>query len=881
MIFLTKKISTLLIAWFILLNLAFSDPFKDLDIDFLLEKTNQVSPTKKAPSKKKSNKKSYNNLVAGFQEIEGLFTLYWDENQNKSYISILPKQLETIFLAGITRQSGDALFLDGGSMLNEYPFMFKRVGERIQFINVNLRFRADKKSPFHRAVEAHKSHSILSSTKIASDPHPETDAILISLNELFIYDIERITMKSQGLYSFDKKDSYIKDLQSFPYNTEIEMSLHFKGKKPVYIYTLPSSTSMISTYHISLSTIQKTNYEPRLSDDRVGHFTTIYQDYSDILKESPYIQYVNRWHLERKYSNLNISEPKKPIIYWIENTVPYELRDAVKEGVLAWNKAFEVAGFKNAIQVKQMPDDASWDPADVRYNTIRWIFQPGSGYAVGPSRANPYTGELYDADIRISADFVRSFYSSYTDFVAPLIGPISMNFETMETEEESLSDACHYGEHLREEMGFAWDLMIATGKIKGTNRELKKYIHDGLVDLVLHEVGHTLGLRHNLKGSSIYSIEQLSNSNFTRKNGVSGSVMDYQPINVFNEQTFFQTQPGIYDIWAIEYAYKEFDNLGTSEEEFLNNIASRSTEPLLRYGTDEDTYGLSTRGIDPQSNAWDLTNDPIGYYEKIFEMSHELWESIPTYFETEGEQYSKLRRIFGRGLRSYYSASRNIAKYIGGIYHSRHHLGDPGSENPFIVVPAKKQREALDFLLTKILSESAFTFDPDLLNKLAPKRDWDFKGTVWRMSRIDYPIHDYIRWIQSGTLYRLHHPRIFSRIRDNELKFPKNENIFTLTELFQEISTALWSELDANKNINSFRRDLQKSHIEVLSIILLNKKNYFHSDAIALARASLRGLYDKIRVSLNIGTFDDYTYAHLSESANKIQSVYKAQTILN
>ncbi len=175
--------------------------------------------------------------------------------------------------------------------------------------------------------------------------------------------------------------------------------------------------------------------------------------------------------------------------------------------------------------------------------------------------------------------------------------------------------------------------------------------------------------------------------------------MDYQPINVFDGQTFFQTHPGVYDTWAIEYAYKQPNRLEFSEKEFLENIASRSTDPLLRYGTDEDTYGLSTRGIDPHSNAWDLSDDPIAYYEKLISMSHELWKSIPTYFEKEGEQYSKLRRIFGRGLGKYYSASRNIAKYIGGIYHSRHHVGDPGGDNPFRVVPARKQRHALDFLL--------------------------------------------------------------------------------------------------------------------------------------------------------------------------------------
>ena len=878
---LNSKIPIYLFTGLFLLNLGFADPFKDLNIDFLLNDSTKTLLKKPLKSKKKDDKKPFKEIVKDYQKIEGLFTLYWKKEKNKAYVSILPDQLEQIYLAGLTRQSGDAYYLDGSSMLNEYPFMFQQVGERIQFINVNVKFRVDEKSPFRRSIENHISHSIMSSTKIESKPHPKTGAILADIGNLFIYDIEQITRKSQGIYSFDKKDSYFKELKSFPHNTEIEIALHFKGKKGRYIYTLPSSTSVLVKYHVSLSAIPETDYQPRLADDRVGHFVTIYQDYTDVRKDSPYIRYVNRWNLEKQDPQAKVSEPKKPIVYWLENTIPHEYRDAVREGILAWNEAFEAAGFKNAIVAKQMPDDADWDPADVRYNTVRWLFQPGSGYAVGPSRANPFTGELYDADVRISSDFVRSFYRTQTEFVSPIIGQVAMDFETDEFTDEESSEMCQYGEYLRDEMASAWDIMTAAGIIKGTDKDLNNYIHNGIVDLILHEIGHTLGLRHNFKASSIYSIDQLSNPAFTQKYGISGSVMDYQPINVFDGTTFFQTKPGTYDYWAIEYAYKQPDRSTHSEDIFLEEIASRSTDPLLQYGTDEDTFGLSTRGIDPQSNAWDLTDDPMAYYQKRFELANELWESIPEHFEKDGAQYSKLRGVFGRGMRQYRNASRNIAKYIGGMYHSRHHVGDPGGDNPFKIVPAEKQRDALNFILNRILAADAFNFDPDLLNKLAPGRDWDFKGTVWRMSRIDFPIHDYIRWVQSGAIYRLHHPRIFARVRDNELKFPKGESVYTLSEHFQKITTSLWSELEQNKNINSFRRDLQKSHVEVLSIILLNEKNYFHSDAVALARASLRTLHSDIKESLETGYFDDYTQAHLSESANKIQSVYKAQTVIN
>ena len=182
-----RKIPNTFIVGFIALSLGFSDPFKDLNIDFLLDNTIKPKSTSKTAPKKKSKEKSFQDVVENFQKIDGLFTLYWNANQNKAYIAILPEQLENIYLAGLTRQSGDGYYLDGSSMLNEYPFMFSQVGKRIQFINVNVKFRADEDSPFHRSVEKHSSNSILSSTEIASAPHPETGAVLADIGKLFIY----------------------------------------------------------------------------------------------------------------------------------------------------------------------------------------------------------------------------------------------------------------------------------------------------------------------------------------------------------------------------------------------------------------------------------------------------------------------------------------------------------------------------------------------------------------------------------------------------------------------------------------------------------------------------------------------------------------------
>ena len=323
-------------------------------------------------------------------------------------------------MANITRQSGDAYYYGSSAMLNEYPFIFKQVGQSIQMIHINVLFRADSEKSISKAVENDFSDSIIATTQIISQPHDSTQAILVDANKLFIRDISYISQRAKGRYIFDQKNSSYISIDSFDSNIELEISTYYRSKKSTDSYTLPNSRSMEMKYHISIMELLQDDFIPRPVDDRVGYFSTIYQDYSNTLQESQYVRYIQKWNLVKKDPFSPLSEPVEPVVYWIENTVPEEFRDAIREGIEAWNIAFEAIGFKNAIVAKQMPDDATWDPADIRYNTIRWFIQPGAGYAVGPSRANPYNGQLYDADIRIAADFVTSFYKEFDEYVVPV-----------------------------------------------------------------------------------------------------------------------------------------------------------------------------------------------------------------------------------------------------------------------------------------------------------------------------------------------------------------------------------------------------------------------------------------------------------------------------
>ena len=411
---------------------------------------------------------------------------------------------------------------------------------------------------------------------------------------------------------------------------------------------------------------------------------------------------------------------------------------------------------------------------------------------------------------------------------------------------------------------------------------MERFVHDGIVDLVLHEVGHTLGLRHNFKASSIYTVEQLSDPNFTKLHGVTGSVMDYNASSLMDGgHTFFQTHPGPYDYWAIEYAYSELPfRSELSESEFLENIASKSTDPYLVYGTDEDTFGSSTRSIDPYSSSRDLSADPIEFYTKQLGLVHGFWDDLLFKFEKEGERYPRIRNIFSQGLWEFYGATRNVSKFIGGIKHSRHHVGEM-ERNPFVVVPADDQRRALQFLDEQIIGADVFKFDSDLLNKLAPERLGNLEGSVWDMNRLDFPIHSYIKNIQRLAIYRIYHPNIINRVQDNELRFGHGEDVFTLEELFTRSSNMVWRELYFGGNVNSFRRNLQTEYIKVLSAIMKNESGKFPNDAIALARNDMNILHTKMKQALDDNKVDEYTHAHYQDNASRIQSVYKARTILN
>ncbi len=851
--------------------------------------------------------KPFAEIVKDAQVIKGLFTLY--RTEEKVFLEILPDQLDKMYMLSLTCESGlGERGFYASMMCGEAPIVFRRQAKNIQVVAKNTRFVAKEGTPIRRAVARSFSDSIFGMTKIESLPHPDRKSVLIDLGAVLLTDLPMLSYDLERTfripYRFDAKNSYFGTLKGFLQNVEIETVTHYAVERPPLPpllapgatppplppppRNLPDVRSMIFRFRYSFSELPQTGYRPRLADDRVGHFFVQAEDYTDDVNYVPTKRFLWRWHLEKQDPSAPLSRPKQPIVFWLENTIPVKYRDAIREGLLMWNRAFEKIGFQDAIEVKQQPDDADWDPADVRYNTVRWFTATDTSFAIGPSRANPITGQIYDADIGFSENMTRSFRRQANEEINPLTSSWESEPRRSFRAPWSSGDMrlfCDLPEVAARDAAFGFDLLVERG-MDPDGPEADKFVNDWLREIAAHEIGHTLGLRHNFRASTIHTFEQIQNPALTAREGITGSVMDYIPANIAargaKQGEFHQSTIGPYDYWAIEYAYKPVD-ASTPEAELpeLRKIAARASEPALAYATDEDAgFSSNPWDMDPLANRNDLGADPMKYYAHRVKLAKEVWANMEAKLQKPGEGYQVLRRSFGRALGQAGQALYLASKYIGGVHHYRDHVGDPGDRLPFQPVPAAKQKEALDLLREHLFSPRAFQFSPQLLNKLANERFPNWYDFSSMQTRFDVPIHEMVLSLQRQVLNRVYHPIVLSRILDSEVKVASPAEAFSLGAMFAGIQDSIWAETKApgeSVNINSYRRSLQREHLRKLIGMVLREASA-PEDARTLSRQNLVSLRSQLQGALaRAGVkMSLETRAHLSESVARIDEALKA-----
>ena len=752
------------------------------------------------------------DYVDGMEAFDGLFTLYQDPETGSLSMAIHQSQLNTEFLYYAFIEDGVAdAFNQRGMPVTEYVIEIKQYFDRIDFVKKNTSFYIDEKSTLSNGGYANISDSVLASIYVEATSE-SGEIVLINADELFQTEkLAQITFNldpdSPAYTQFDigqlnlDKSSYT-HIGVYPDNMNIRSAYVYTNEKPYVYGSAALADARANTINVQHSFVKMpdNDFEPRFDDQRVGFFTKQVSDLTSF-ELNPYRDLITRWHLVKKYPDKPISEPVEPIVWWIENTVPYEYREIMKAGVLAWNSAFEKSGFKNALVVKIQPDDARWSADDIRYNVIRYSNSPGIGWAFGPSYINPRTGQILGGDVM----FEQSFISGYGFRGDVLANPDAFFDHVSLQDNRSLSKHpkhCRKGYQMQEMFDFGRIALTATN---ASVSEKRKIIEQMLMELMLHEVGHVLGLMHNMKASNLHSLKDALNPAVT-KGITTSSVMDYTALLIAKpgelQGDFFTTAPGPYDDWAIQFGYDP-NLVGDKRKQHL----ARSTERALMFGNDADDMRSPGIGIDPLVNIWDMTSDNIAYARYQMELANEIIPLLRNRIGKEGESWLKLRLAVERAI---FHKARNasvVASYIGGIEVNRYNQGQSSNLAPYTPIDLKTQQRAMAVLAEHIFAPAAFSIPDDILQHIAiQRRGFDHYGTTE-----DPKLIEMIGGIQVETLERVMHPVVLARLTDTQMY----GNKYSVNQMMTELTAAIFKQ-DIKNLVNPIRMNLQIAYTDML-----------------------------------------------------------------
>ncbi len=723
-------------------------------------KRDSAKTQKEETKKKDEKKKTIADLTKSSRKYPGLFTVYEDTTTGALQLQIRESQIgnEYIYFTHTVNAPVSAGTYRG-NYRGSRVLSIQKPFDKIEIISENTAYYFDPENALSRAAKANISPSILVSEKIAAR-NDSTGNILIKADDIFLSEALHRVNRTQNNKNFSLgKLSKIKtkclSVNNYPKNTDFIIAYTYENPNSKGGGGITDARNVTITLQHTLIEMPKNDYQPRFDDPRVGYFSTQVTDLTST-SVTPYRDRIHRWHLKKRNPKSKRSEPVVPITWWIENTTPKELRPTIKKAALAWNIAFEVAGFKNAVVVKEQPDDADWEAGDIRYNVLRWTSSPNPPFGgYGPSFVNPRTGQILGADVMLEFAFLTSRvrYDKLFDNAAP-------------NADSDIPQYCSMGHELHASNLFGTQTLRVSGASKV---EVEALLKESIYYLILHEIGHTLGLNHNMKSSQLHTPAQLHDKNRTGKMGLLASVMDYPAVNLAlpgqKQGHYYTTRPGPYDIWAIEFGYSSGQDNVKDEQTRLEKILARSTEPELMFGNDADDMRSSKRGIDPRVMIFDLSSDAIAHATGRIELINDVKNKILAKYNTQGNTYHELKTAYLTLTSQHRNAATVLSRYIGGIYVDRAVIGQPGASQPFTPVALADQKRAMDALAKYVLSPNAFDMPPDLYNHLQEQR----RGFGFSRAPEDPKIHDRVIGIQQRVFSHLLHPTVQARLLDTAL----------------------------------------------------------------------------------------------------------------
>ncbi len=844
------------------------------------------------PAPPPSPLRAFAEVVKDAKRSDGLFPIW--QKEDRLYIEIAEDQFNKPFLFAAQRDTGlGERQLYAHWMLLRHIVEFRRFGAnnaQVQFVAKNTRFSAVNNPALQRAVDLSFSDSMIGATNVVSQPHPQRKSVLIDANSLLLNDLPQLGQEMERLfrvgYGFDPRNSYFGTVNTSKDQSVIEVKAHYyvpriagavPGAPPGFGSAPPNNLvdprSFFVTYQYSLGALPPVPMAARFADDRVGHFVQRRQDWGD--EQNPYQrQYlVNRWRLEKKFPQAATSVPVTPITYWLDRNIPKRYIETIKAGVLEWNKAFEKIGFIDAMRVELEPDKDGPVLAGARHASIRWYLdtEPGA-LAIGPSLTDPRTGEILDADIAISDNWVRLFREVAVERLPMPRGMSGLeNADAKHLQNDPDHRLCEHSVHAMMDLQFSASLLQARGVLEPNSPEAEKLVQAVLKDVVTHEIGHTLGLRHNFRASTTVPNSKLQDKTYTSTKGISGSVMDYNGVNtpLESEQVtdYVMTTLGPYDYWAIEYAYRPIE--AVNEAAALAAIASRSTEPDLAYGTDEE-YLI---GYDPDVNQRDLGSDPLQYAKRRFLLAKELWARLQTRPLKPGESYGVLRRSSDTAFAQFEGAAEIASRYVGGVHFYRDHSGS--SRKPYQPVDSARQRQALNLITESVFAPGSLQFDPNFVSRLVEDGlDRGFRPPL--LPSVNFKISD----LQRRLLNQLMSDSVAVRLLDSESSLVDKSQAMPLSEIYSSLQKAIWAELESGKEIVTQRRNLQRDHLSRLSSVILRPTASSPMDSRSLALFYAKQLETKLKSSnARSNKLSTETRAHLAESLGTLQDVLRSPVV--